>query len=187
MVTRTYVAGGIIGCILVIAILGAGCTSPINENSVVPPGFQSSTTGLSETNTPVSLMDAIGLLASQAQKNNQPTPKIYYFRGIRVNRNGAAAEWTIGAMEGNSSLFFTYNGKKESVVWWPDTFPYDEIVVGKFMLPNELFNSHKLLIEDLIHSGNQTISELELQNGVYTLSEKSELRKFDAVTGMEIP
>lgn len=186
MAARKYIAGGVIGCILVLTFLATGCTSPINGGNTIPSGSQPPAIGLSEKDTPVSIVDAIGVLNSQAQKNNQPPPKIYYFRGIQVNRSGAAAEWTIGAMEGNSSLFFTYNGKKGSVVRWPDAFPYDEIIAGKFMLPDELFNSHKLLIEDLIHSGNPTISELELQNGVYTLSDKSEQYKFDAGSGMEI-
>lgn len=187
MVARTYVAGGVIGCILVLALLGTGCTLPVNEGGAVPSGSPSPAIGLNEKDTPVSLMDAIRALDLQAQKNNQPAPKIYYFRGIQVNRSGAAAEWTIGAMEGNSSFFFIYNGKKGSVVPWPDAFPYTEIIAGKFMPPDELFNSHKLLIADLIHSGNQAISELELQNGVYILSDKSGQRKFDARTGMEIP
>lgn len=108
------------------------------------------------------LQTAISTLqANPRYKNNLSSTGIYYIRGINVSQTGIAEEWTIGATQGNSSFFFLYNGKTESIIDWPDVLNYDEIRIGQFIYPEKLFDSHPLLIKNLTNDGESNISEIE--------------------------
>jgi hypothetical protein len=166
--------------IIVIGLMSSGCTS------TAPTPAQNSTP-VSQGQAKVSLQQAIDAL--NIQHGSDPPLRLYYIRGVNLSPNGTAEEWTLGVMQGNMSYFFDYTGQKGTTVAWPEQFPYQEIKPGPFIKPDDLFQSHKLLIQDITRSGTFQIDELELIDGVYTLSisdNETTTYKFNAISGGEI-
>jgi hypothetical protein len=170
--------------VLVIGLICSGCTS------TAPTTVQNSTP-VNQGQAKVSLQQAIDALDVSARNDGfTSSPGIYYIRAVNLTPNATAEEWTIGAMQGNSTYFFTFSGQGGSRTDWPEQFPYQEIIQGQYMQPNALFQNHKLLIQDITQSGTIDISELELENGVYTIIMDSgtdfKVFTFDAATGREL-
>jgi hypothetical protein len=182
--------------IIVIGLMSSGCTStdqPIIQNSIPstePTIAQNSTPG-SQGQERVSLQQAIDALYVSARNDGfTSSPGIYYIRAVNLTPNATAEEWTIGAMQGKKTYFFTFSRQSSFRTDWPNTLPYTAIQPGQFIQPADLFNNQSLLIQEITNAGTIDISELELENGVYTLSIDSgtnfKVLKFDAVTGSEL-
>ena len=135
----------------------------------------------------ISLQNAISTLQSNPRHKDNLTPiEIRYIRGINITQTGTAEEWTIGATQENSSFFFIYDGSTESFVEWPDMLEYDEIIPGQFVYPDALFSTRPTMMKDLTNDGQNALSELELVDGLYTLSTESRQIKFNPADGYEI-
>jgi len=187
-----YVIGTFL-CILVIGtLLGAGCTSSPGkvpggpQQSVTPTLLSRDSVGL------VSLADAIAAMNSDnATGSNASIPlQIRYIRGVDLQPQGLAREWIIGVTRRNESFFFTYTARGGSRVSWPMKLSYRDININQIVTPDTLLQSHRLFIQDVTRNGAVPIAELELIDGIYSLTvgneTNSQLFRYDAVTGKEI-
>lgn len=167
---------GLFALCIVSLIICSGCTTSGTEQNPGSP---------QDVAAKVSFQQAFDAL-----KLSAPSSHIYYIKGDSLQSDATAKEWSFGVIQGNDTFFFVYNGYGGSEIALPGKLPAQELIPGQFMQPKDLFKNHSLLINDLTNGGSRDIDELELRDGVYTLSQKfgTELKdyKFDAGTGKEI-
>ncbi len=116
---------------------------------------------------------------------------VYYIRGADLDSSAAAIQWIFGVKQGNTSYFYSYSSKGASTTSWPWDFPYREIQINDtFLYPQDLFNQHKLFIQDMTSTSSQNLDELELMDGTYRLSMKNSTSSimilYDDQSGKEI-
>jgi hypothetical protein len=187
-----YVAVTFFCIVLLCAILGAGCTTSPIEVSGSPRVSTSPTTPMQTGEQSVRFSEAIAALNAQRSTGaNASLPlHIRYIRAVDLQPQGSATEWTFGVTQGNESFFFVYTGKGGSRVAWPMKLSYHDINIDQIVTPDELLQSHKLFIQDITRNGTVPITELELVDGVYSLSIGSDANarflRYDAITGKEI-
>jgi hypothetical protein len=187
-----YVAGALFCIVLICVTLGAGCTSSPPDISGSPQVSTSPTTPVQTGERSVSLNEAVAALnAHRSTSPNASIPlQLRYIRGVDLQSQGAAKEWMLGVTQGKESFFFVYTGKGGSIVAWPMKLSYRDIIIDQIVTPEKLFQSHKLFIQDFTRNGTVPITELELVDGVYSLSVGSDADarylRYDAMTGKEI-
>ena len=102
---------------------------------------------------------------------NKSTPvKVYYIRGSSIDSSGMAKEWIMGVKRGAEQSFAIYSNTGISLIPWEKSIQYSEILPEKIVRPADLIKSHKLMISDLQYP---YLDEMELSNGVYTLTNNS--------------
>jgi hypothetical protein len=120
-----------------------------------------------------------------------PPVHIFYIGGTDLDSNAAAKEWIFGIRQGSVSYFYTYNATGGSKKSWPWDFPYQEITIDSgFLYPKDLFNEHKLFIQDMTSTNFGKIDQLELTDGIYQLTVRngtsSKTIYYDGNSGKEL-
>lgn len=170
---------GVSSLFILFLLFSTGCTTPTvleKEDSV---------------EVEISLDQAIDVMKSYGSGETVlPDAHIYYLKGTGITANGTAEEWSLGVRRENETFFFVLNRWGNSKVPWAGPLPEEEIIIGHFLFPDELFNDRPLLIQDLTEGGTRRIDELELRSGVYTLTVRTDTglkeHRFYARTGIEL-
>jgi thioredoxin-related protein len=158
-----------------------GCTSgnnkqeALSQNSDLRIGFDQAYSSLI-TNTDYSKSNPI---------------HVYYIKGTDLDSRADAKEWIFGIQQDATPYFYIYRSGGGTITTWPWDIPYQEIAINDtFLSPADLFSQHKLFLEDITSTNTQTIDELELVNGTYSLTitnnSSSTVYLYDRTTGKEI-
>jgi hypothetical protein len=181
--------GVVVLIVTILALMSAGCSSiPVLQGQGgTPQGPGIADITPRDEFRQVSLDEAIHAL----NETGTPGPvHIYYIRGEGVDVNGTAKAWEIGARRDSNVFFFVYDGKGSQTIEWKGAIPGQEIDSRKIMQPEQIFGSRRLLIQDLTNGGKNTVDELYLHNGVYTLTVRTgngtKEYRFDALTGKSL-
>lgn len=165
--------------LVLVFLFSAGCTAPAIPDKKAPVEVE------------ISLDQAIDVMKSyDSGETVLPDAHIYYLKGTGITANGTAEEWSLGVRRENETFFFVLNRWGNSKVPWAGPLPEEEIIIGHFLFPDELFKDRLLLIQDLTEGGTRRIDELELRSGVYTLTVRTDTglkeHRFYARTGIEL-
>jgi hypothetical protein len=113
---------------------------------------------------------------------------IYYILAKDVDDSGNAMSWVFGVNYGTGARLLIYD--KSGWTTFPrsnTTLPSKEIVVDHIVSPGNLFNQNKAVIVGTPSSAIPERKDLELQQGVYTLTmysgSKGKILTFNATTG----
>ena len=172
-------------CILIGTCGIAGCSEEQAKTTQMPGSGITDITPRDSENR-VSFDQALTALRNfDPASGSKSTPeKIYYIRGSSVDSSGLAKEWIFGVKRGAEQSFAIYSNTGINMIPWEKSIQYSEIVPEKIVRPADLIKSHKLMISDLQYP---VLDEMELSNGVYTLTNNSGKTsisfKFNAVTG----
>jgi len=144
-----------------------------------------------DLSTQINLETAIGSMeAMEDIESVHPAYQVYYLKGVDVTINGTAGEWIIGAKEGNETFFYVINTRGGSRVVWSGELSDEQIFIDHILYPEDFFELHPLLMQDLTDGGTRRIDTLELIGDTYYLSVKTDdvLREFhfNAYNGKEI-
>jgi hypothetical protein len=158
-----------------------GCTSANHQQAVSPQNSDSR----------VGFDQAYSSLVTGTDHSTSNPLHIYYIKGSDLDSGANAKEWIFGIQQGSTSAFYIYRSGGGTMTTWPYEIPYQEITMNEtFLSPDNLFSQHKLFLEDIMSTNTQTIDELELVNGTYSLTIKnnstSTVHLYNSKTGEEI-
>ncbi|HVP95277.1 MAG TPA: hypothetical protein VMS89_08930 [Methanoregulaceae archaeon] len=128
--------------------------------------------------------------AFQAVQTYDPGNKtsVYYILGEGINSDGRAKHWIFGIKRGQEQSFAIYTSMGLSFMPWNGKENYTEIQVGNIVKPADLIKNHRVVLQEV---QNPDIDEMELVNGVYTLSSTSagegKSVRFNAYNGNAVP
>lgn len=141
--------------------------------------------------TPVSLYDArqmLGEIEYPGEMGNNSRQNIYYVLGKRIDTRGNAESWVFGTRSPEGNKLQVYEQNRWTIIQWPATLPSEEIPFDSIVFPEDLIRKNGNLING--SAGPSTIREIELKNGIYSLTLTSEsantILVFNATTGVLI-
>ena len=115
------------------------------------------------------------------------TIPIYYIQGADLDSAGNAARWTFAVNRSTGLVLMVIENQDVTEIPWGSGFSDTSIHTGQVMLPEELFTkNHDVIFSDPAVTVSEQ-SELDLRDGVYTLTLISggsmRYLVFNAVTG----
>lgn len=111
---------------------------------------------------------------------------IHYIHGEDIDSSGNAKTWLLAIKTNQSQFYFEYSDQNTRQYAWNETNISKPILVDKLIMPDRLFTSHRNLIEDILGGTGITRKEIQLENGIYTLTVTKNAPKeylFDAYSG----
>jgi len=115
------------------------------------------------------------------------TIPIYYIQGVDLDSSGSAARWTFAVNRSSGLMLMVLENENLTEIPWGSRFSDTPITLDQVMQPEDLFTkNHDVIFSDPAVTVTEE-SELDLRNGVYTLTlgsgDAMRYLVFDAVTG----
>lgn len=115
------------------------------------------------------------------------TIPIYYIQGVDLDSSGSAARWTFAVNRSSGLMLMVLENENLTEIPWGSRFSDTPISLDQVMQPEDLFTkNHDMIFSDPAVTVTEE-SELDLRDGVYTLTLGSggtmRYLVFDAVTG----
>lgn len=116
---------------------------------------------------------------------NNSRQEIYYVLGRNLDITGSAESWLFVTRSPGGNELKVYNRNRWTTIPWNATLPSEEIPFDRILLPEELINQSRNEIAGT--AGPNGIREIELKNGIYSLTvkegSKDRILAFNATTG----
>jgi hypothetical protein len=147
------------------------------------------------TNSPYISFDAAqhNLEDYNTDISNESTgiPMIYAIYGLDVDDTGNATSWIFGVRHSGGTLMLAYDLSGWKKIPWNASLGLEEINTGSIVTPDILFSRNSALILNNPSPMNPERRDLELVQGIYTLTITSgsndRILSFNATTGELIP
>jgi hypothetical protein len=171
---------------LVVLILCSGCTSA--------PTGEKKEGGLSQVTIPVetsriSFADANQKLDEYSVDSVNETAvgkTIYYIVAKDIDESGNATSWVFGINQGAGAMLLVYDRTGWTVFPWSSNIP-EKIAIDQIVSPETLFGDNKAIIVTTPSQAESERRDLELQQGIYTLTiysgNTNRILTFNATTG----
>jgi hypothetical protein len=118
---------------------------------------------------------------------NLTNPTLRQIHGINVALNGTADTWIVGVQDKETSSLLVYDRESWSQIAWGEIFTQEIIAFENITLPTELYQTNQKIIGDIMNTNGADVSEMDLSDGVYTISISSStglsMIRFNASTG----
>jgi hypothetical protein len=112
---------------------------------------------------------------------------LHQVHGTGVALNGTANSWVVGVQRENTSFLIVYDKERWNQMAWGEAFPQEPITFENITLPTQIYETHQKTIGDVMNASEADTSEVDLSNGVYTISIRSStglsMIRFNASTG----
>jgi len=111
---------------------------------------------------------------------------IHYIHGEDIDFSGNAKTWVLAININQSQFYFEYQDQNSKVYAWNETNISTPILVDKLIMPDRLFALHNSFITDILGDPGVTRKEIQLENGIYTLTVTKNVPKeylFNAYSG----
>ncbi len=167
-------------------VLSSACTSPANEKNATNSGLIQVTT--KEISSYISFGEARQAFESftTVDESNETVP-VYDIYSRDVDNSGNAITWLFGVQRNNEMELLSYTRTGWKIIPLNTTFPSEKIMFDSIVSPGTLFDQNKDKIFSESSSSIPERRDLELKQGVYTLTISSgdSNRKllFNATTG----
>jgi len=191
IVKKKYFVAIIIAIVIVIGIFAAVEFSIFWHESNQPQLVEVDNGGSSNQER-ISLENAINVLNSHDFKaltaNGNYT--VHYIHGENIDSSGNADNWILAVKTNQSQFYFQFKDGVYSYYPWNEQNISKPILVDKIIMPDKIFAQHRNLIDDILGSPGITRREIQLENGIYTLTVTTSSPKdysFDAYSGAIIP
>ena len=175
---------------LVVLVMCSACVLPSADQKPQQDGGLTQVTVPEETSR-ISFEEAYQNLKDyhiDSSSGLTESKKIYYILAKDVDESGTAMSWVFGVNYGSGDRLLIY--EKSGWTVFPrsnSTLPSEEIVVDRIISPGNLFTINKAIIASTSSSTNPERRDLELQEGIYTLTlysgSKGRILTFNATTG----
>ena len=112
---------------------------------------------------------------------------IHQIHGTGVDAKGYADNWIIGVQQRENSSLLIYDRESWRQIAWGEPFTSPVITFDQMILPTQIYGVNNQSIEEMMNSNGVQESEIDLSDGVYTVSIRtstglSQLR-YNASTG----
>lgn len=115
---------------------------------------------------------------------------VHQIHGTGVDSEGKARSWIVGVQKGETHLLVIYDQEIWHQVTWGESFTSPGLSFQQVLLPTELYQNNQETIEDTMNRNGVEESELDLTDGMYTISVHTptglSLLRFNATTGESI-
>ncbi len=98
---------------------------------------------------------------------------LHQIHGIGVAINGTADSWIVGVQNDFSSSLLVYDRESWSQIAWGENFTQKKILFENITLPTQIYRDNQDPIEDLMNTTGTDVSDMDLSDGVYTISVSS--------------
>lgn len=127
----------------------------------------------------------LGEIEPGGKMGNNNRQEISYVLGRNLDATGNAESWLFGTRSPNGNRLQVYDRNRWTAIPWNSTLPSEEIQFDRILLPEELINQSRN--EIMGTAGPTGIREIELKNGIYSLTLKvgstDRILTFNATTG----
>lgn len=173
---------------LLVVILCSACVSQSPSNPVTQ-----SNTGFTQV---TDALDSSRISFTEARQNFREfgysllgsgnATTVYYILSRNVDETGNATSWIFGAKQGTGAGLLVFDRSGWTIIPWNETRPL-EVVDLDHISPDALFYQNKALILGSASPSGTERRDLELKNGIYTLTivsgTSSRSITFNATTG----
>ena len=171
--------------LLTILVLCSGCVLPGSEKPVVNVGLSQVTTP--EISPYISFEEAKQKFEDYNGAEKLP---VYYIFSRDVDSSGNATIWLFGVRQSTGTELLMYDRAGWKIIPWNAILPSEEIILNQVVSPNTLFIKNKDVIFGASSHSIQERRDLELKQGVYTLTitteNTSRILTFNATSGVLI-
>ncbi len=112
---------------------------------------------------------------------------LHQVHGTGVALNGTADSWIVGVQREDTSFLIIYDKESWSQMAWGEAFPQEPIILENISQPTQIYETNQKTIGDVMNASEADTSEVDLSNGVYTISVRSStglsMIRFNASTG----
>ena len=171
---------------LVVLVLCSACVLPGSEKPVVNQGFSQVST--QEISNYISF-EEVKQKFEEYISSNSPVDKlpVYYIFSRDVDSSGNAITWLFGVRQSTGTELLMYDRAGWKIIPWNAILPSEEIILNQVVSPNTLFIKNKDVIFGASSHSIQERRDLELKQGVYTLTitteNTSRILTFNATSG----
>ena len=171
---------------LVALVLCSACVLPQNGKPPVNNGLSQITT--QEISNYISFEEVKQKFEDYSSINGSAEKlPIYYIFSRDLDISGNALTWLFGVRQTTGTEVLMYDRAGWKIIPWNATLPSEEIILNQVVSPNTLFIKNKDVIFGASSHSIQERRDLELKQGVYTLTitteNTSRILTFNATSG----
>jgi hypothetical protein len=172
--------------VLVALVLCSACVLPGSENPSDKNGFSQVTA--KEISNYISFEEAKQKFEDYSIINGSAERlPIYYIFSRDLDNSGNAQTWLFGVRHSTGTDLLMYDSAGWKIIPWSATLPSEEIILNRVVSPNNLFIKNKEVIFGASSPSIQERRDLELKQGIYTLTitteNTSRILTFNATSG----
>jgi hypothetical protein len=112
---------------------------------------------------------------------------LHQIHGMGVALNGTADTWIVGVQNETMSSLLVYDRETWNQIAWGEAFSQEIITFENLTLPSQIYQTNQKTIEDIMNANGAEVSDMDLSDGVYTISIPSStglsMIRFNASTG----